>query len=302
MQLLNAPSATHRAIQLPGGAILPAAIQHAAPYLRPVPATADTGPSNDPAIRDRLAAHPAFGTLPEQDRQALLRWSRIRSLKRQEVICHQGDPAATVILVLDGYLKRSVSLADGGEVFLDIVAPGECTGETAALDLGTYDADITALSPSRLLLIDAKQFWQAFERRPDAMVAVLRLAREQVQRVTAQLVGIGGLAAPARLASVLLRLTRLPSSQPDGESAPLRLSQVELAVMTGVSRELINKQLSEWRAAGWVGMTGGSVTSIHAVALADVVGDDLGYDAGTSCAFNPLHRGSAAMPARRLSR
>jgi CRP/FNR family cyclic AMP-dependent transcriptional regulator len=299
MQLLNAPPAAHRSIQISGGAILPAAIQRSGLHLHPVPATAETATANDPALRDRLAAHPALGTLPEQDRQALLRWSRIRTLKRQEVICRQGDPATTVILVLDGYLKRSASLADGGEVFLDIAGPGECAGETAALDRCAHDADITALSPCRLLMIDARQFWQALERRPEALLTILRLSREQQRRITGQLIGIGGLPAPARLANVLRRLAQL--SDPGGEGVSLRLSQAELAVMTGVSRELVNKQLREWRDAGWVTMAGGTVTSIQAAALADVVGEDADRDMATIRKVAPPERTSAALTARRLS-
>jgi CRP-like cAMP-binding protein len=280
-------------------AIHSAAAQHTTPYLRPVPA--DPAPGNDPAVRQHLAAHPALGTLPEQDRHSLLRWSRIRTLKRREVICRQGDPAASVILVLDGYLKQSVALADGGEVFLDIAGPGECTGEFVALDRSAHDADITALSPCRLLMIDAGQFWQAFEHRPEALLAILRLGREQQQRITAQLVGLGGLAAPARLANALLRLAQLPPACADAAEIPLRLSQAELAVMTGATREMVNKQLGEWRAAGWVRMCGGTVISIDAAALAEVAGEDLDRDTRTVRAGVPAARGSAILPVRRSS-
>jgi CRP-like cAMP-binding protein len=291
MHLLNATSAAPRSLPIPGGTIHQAAIQHATPYLRSVPA--DPAPASDPTIRHHLAAHPALGALPEQDRNALLRWSRVRSLKRQEVICRQGDAASTVILVLEGYLKLSVACADGGEAFLDIAGPGDCAGAITALDRRAYDSDVTALSPARALMIDARQFWQTFERHPEALLAILRLATARLRRVTDQLAGIAGLPAPARLAKVLLRLTQLPAA---GTDAALRLSQVELAVMTGVSRELINKQLREWRDAGWVRMSSGSVTSVHEAALTRVAEGEMDRDLRPSVA--PQRR-SAAMPAGR---
>jgi CRP/FNR family transcriptional regulator, cyclic AMP receptor protein len=283
MLVLNTPPAAYPGLPLPGAPINPPAIRQSPPYLLPVrlsiPTAAEFGPATDPVVRNALAVHPALGTLSEQGRRTLLRWSRIRTLKRREVICRQGDPATTVILVLEGYLKLSVSLPDGAEVFLDIAAPGECAGEMAALDRLTHDADFTALSPCRLLIIDGRQFWRAFEGRPEASMAIVRLAADRLRRTTAQVVGLGGQTAAARLAKVLLRLASLASP------VPLQLSQGELGVMIGASREVVNKQLRDWRDAGWIQMTGGIVTSIEPTALALIAGDDAEQDATPCRAF-----------------
>ena len=192
MHLLNATSAAPRSLPIPGGNP-----PGGDPARHPVSPFGSGRPragqrSHHPPP-PRRASRPRCA--PEQDRNALLRWSRVRSLKRQEVICRQGDAASTVILVLENYLKLSVACADGGEAFLDIAGPGDCAGAITALDRRAHDSDVTALSPARALMIDARQFWQTFERHPEALLAILRLATARLRRVTDQLAGIAGLPA-----------------------------------------------------------------------------------------------------------
>ena len=275
MLVLNVSPASHGKIPILGGNIKPAAIHQAAAYLRSVPASAETGPGADPVVRKLFAAHPALSTLLEENRHALLSSSRIRLLTRQEVICRQDDPANTVILVLEGYVKQSRPLADGGEIFLDIAGPGDCAGEMAALEKRPYDADVTALSQCRLLLIDARQFRQILERQPEGLLAILRLANGRLWRVTEHFMDNRALAAPARLAKALLQLAQLPLAGPNGATCLLlRLSQSELGVMTNACREVVNKQLRAWRSAGWIGMSNGAVTSIHRVTLSKILEND----------------------------
>jgi CRP/FNR family cyclic AMP-dependent transcriptional regulator len=241
----------------------------------PVSTVTETGPAADPVVRKLMAAHSALGALPEQDRAALLRWSRIRLAKRQEVISRQGDPAGSVVLVLEGYLKSSVSLADGGEVFLDIAGPGSCVGEMFALHLRMHEANVTALSPARLLMIDARPFRHTFDRSPEGLLAILRLANARLQRTTGRLLDIRARSAPARLAKTILYLDLLSSSRINKSAGvPLRLSQSELGVMAGMSRELVNKHLGAWRDAGWIRLSAGAVCSVDTAALAHLSGGD----------------------------
>ena len=59
----------------------------------------------------------------------------------------------------------------------------------------------------------------------------------------------------------------------------MQLSQRELGLMTGASREVVNKQLRVWKAAGSVTLSQGIVTSIRRSALESEVGDaDCGID------------------------
>lgn len=280
MPVLNELPVSRRGRPPPSGSIDPAVIYTAAAYGRPDPTGAEAGPAADPAVRRLIAAHPALGALPEHEHRTLLQWSRIRPLKRQEVIFRQGDPASSVALVLDGLVKQSVPLADGGELFLDIAGPGSCIGDMLALHGRTHNADVIALGPGRLLMIDARQFRRMFDRLPEGLLALLRVANQRLQRMTEQLIDNRARTAPARLAKTVLQLARLASSNSYGPTGlALRLSQGELGTMAGMSRELVNKHLGAWRDAGWIRMSGGTVASVDTAALALMLGDEQDRDA-----------------------
>lgn len=241
-------------------------------FPRPVPSVGDIGAATDPAVRKAFAAHPVLRTLAEREQRALLTLSRIRTASPQDTICRRYDPSNAAILVLMGYVKLSRTAADGREVFFDIAGPGVCVGDVAVMQRRPHDADLIALSSCRLLFIDARQFRQTFERRESGLLAMLRLTDERLQRVAEQLEDTCTLAASSRLAKALLRLARCSQSPENGDVA-LRLSQRELAVMTGVCREVVNKQLRAWKAAGWLTLSNGVVTSIRVAPLSLQTGD-----------------------------
>jgi CRP-like cAMP-binding protein len=236
-------------------------------------------PRAEAATARLVAAHPALGTLPEADRQALLRWSNVRSLKRRERICEQGDPVSAVILLLEGYAKLSTPIDDGEEILLEVIGPGSCAGELTALQRRAHDATVTALSPCRVLLIDVRQFRQVFDRNPEGLLAMVHLANDRLQRATEQLVDSRKRTGPVRLAKAVLQLAGLSTTGPrHAASVPLGLSQGELAAMTGTCREVVNKQLGVWREAGYIRMSGGSVTSVDVTTLARLLRPESQHD------------------------
>jgi CRP-like cAMP-binding protein len=138
------------------GTINPATTRPPATYLRRVKPFAENGPASEPDISKKMfAAHAALSKLTQPDQQALLRRSRIRTVRRKEVIYRKGDPTSSLLLVLDGYVKLSWPLANGSEMVLDIAGPSGCVGDFVTIMNQAHDAYVTTLSPRRLLLIDA---------------------------------------------------------------------------------------------------------------------------------------------------
>jgi CRP-like cAMP-binding protein len=210
-------------------------------------------------------------------------------VKRRETVWRQGDTAGAVILVVHGYLKRSTPLADGNEVLLGLAGPGDCAGETTVLLERPHDASLTALTECILLMIDARQFRHAFGHEPEALLATMRSATEELQRTTQQLLDSRAQSTPGRLANVLLCLPRAPSSGPSGATRlGLRLSQSELGAMAGICREVVNRYLGIWRTAGWIEMSGGAVTSFDMAAVFKLSRDEAFAGSGAA-AFSRNH-------------
>ena len=296
MSGLNISQAAGRKAAVPGGNI--DMIYSPAAPARHGPVICDNGPGADPAVRRLFKAHPALGMLSEQERVTLLRRSRIRFHKRHDIICRQGDPASYIVLILEGFVKLSVPLSDGGEVFLEIARPGESFNEMLALQARPHASNATALSACQVLLIDTRQFREAFEPRPDRLLAVLRLVDERLQRTTEQLMDSRGLTAPVRLAKALLYLAALPPPHPGiGARLPFRLSQGELSFMAGMSREIVNKQLRAWRDAGWIEMSSGTVAWVDVKAFSAMVGGKSACLADSRC----RHGTDRCVPGQRVA-
>lgn len=212
----------------------------------------------------------AFSLLQAADRRELERWSKQQTIQRREFVIRQGEPGTNVILVLEGYVKL-FTVTDGREVVLDIVGPGASVGEVAVMNKWVHGAYATALTPCRLMLVDGRQFRQVIERRPEVLMAIMRLVSERLRRRTERMVDAIAMSAPARLAKALLQLARLQSSSlHQMNAAPLHLSQSELGSLTGLTRESVNKHLSTWRDNGWVLLNGGAVTVLNVAALSNL--------------------------------
>ena len=226
---------------------------------------------DDPALRI-VRAQSVLGLLPEKEQLALVRQSRIRPFPKNRVLFRTGDDGRSVVLVLSGYVKLSVTAANGREAVIEIARPGTIFGELAVLNGTPRQADAVALTDCRVMAIDGGLFRRAIASTPEAMFATIRLLSERLSTATAMSMEIGSLPAPVRLAKALLHLAETPSVR-SGDHVPIgvRLSQRELGAMTGMIRESVNKHLKAWSDAGWIEMVNGSVTLCDVRALRDFV-------------------------------
>ena len=228
----------------------------------------------DETLRALLSGHSLLSRLPERDRVDLLQWSTVKTVREREYIFRSGDPGRSVLLVLKGYVKISVTTSTGREVVLEIVQPYGCFGELAVMNNCPRAADATAITQCRLLAIDGRRFARAVERSPEGLHAVMHLVSERLRHTTQQVLDSVALPASARLAKTLLHLARMREpALKEGERIDFRLSQSELGSMTGLTRESINKLLGAWREAGWIQLGSRSLELLDPDALERLVSE-----------------------------
>ena len=228
----------------------------------------------DAAILSLIGKQSILSLVPEADLRALVRQGSVRSYRERESIIAHGDEGRTVMVVLHGYVKLSAMTPGGREVVLEIAGPGRVFGELAMLNDWPRTADAAALSPARVLSIDGAQFVRSLARSPEALFAVIRLLSQRLRVTTEQVTDSVALPAGARLAKAMMHLAGLHSHHvKEGLRIDLPLSQRELGGMTGLTRESINKHLSTWRDAGWVALSGKSLTLRDVGALQALLSD-----------------------------
>jgi CRP-like cAMP-binding protein len=226
------------------------------------------------AILEQLRRHELLRRFIAEDLRTLVTHATVLTHDDRDTLSTQGDAGRTVLLVVHGYVKLSALTASGREVVFDVVGPNDVFGELAVLIDNPRAATAVALAPCVLLAIDGRAFVDALARSPEAMFWMIRLLGQRVSRITEQMTDGLDLPAPGRLAKALLQLAA-PRSRPVkvGLQINLALPQRELGGMTGLIRESINKHLGAWRDAGWLSLSGRTITLRDVGALRALVRD-----------------------------
>jgi CRP-like cAMP-binding protein len=189
------------------------------------------------------------------------------------VVFPHGDRGAALPGVAAGRVRISASGAGGQEVFLNIMEPGDTFGEIAVMDGLPRTAGATAVEQTAQIVIKRADFLQLLEREPRLGIHLLKLLCERL-RWTSELVEESAfLAGPARLAKRLLILASLHGRAAGIGQLELRISQAELARFLGISRQIVNQHLSEWRRHGWVELGRSQIVIRNAAALRRMIAE-----------------------------
>src|SRR5882757_3714498 len=211
-----------------------------------------------------LRKHPYFVDLEPEAFDQLCRYAKHTTLKRGATIFSKGDPGNSLVAVISGTVKISISSPDGRNAILNLIGAGEIFGEIALLDGQPRSADCTANTNCELFIIDRREFIPFVRSQPtlamkfiELLCARLRWTSDQVEQIILQNL-------PGRLASALLRLTEKHKPSP---GRTITVTQQEISEMVGMSRESINKQLRAWESRGWVRLEHGAIVVLDAGSL-----------------------------------
>ena len=223
-----------------------------------------------------LRKHPIFCDLDPEALDQLCRYAKHSSLKRGATIVSKGDPGNSLIAVISGTVKISISSPDGRSAILNLIGPGEIFGEVAVLDGLARTADATANTNCEIYVIDRRDFLPFVRSQPalamkfiELLCTRLRWTSDQVEEVILQ-------DLPGRLASALLRLTEKHKLAQGGRT--IAITQQEISEMVGMTRESINKQLRVWAARSWVRLEHGAIVVLEADALRELAQAGAGAD------------------------
>ena len=216
-----------------------------------------------------LRKHPYFRDLGPEAFDQLCRYAKHSTLKRGTTISSKGDPGNSLIAVISGTIKISVSSAEGRSAILNLIGPGEITGEVSVLDGQPRSADVTANTNCEIFTIDRREFLPFVRSQPalamkfiELLCARLRWTSDQVEQLILQ-------DLPGRLASALIRLTEKHKEAQGGRT--IAVTQQEISEMVGMTRESINKQLRVWASRKWVRLEHGAIVVLNAGPLQALV-------------------------------
>jgi CRP-like cAMP-binding protein len=226
--------------------------------------------------REALLTSPFFRPMHSEELDEIIGFASDRRVPRGTVMFNKGDPGSSMMVVLAGRVRISNVSADGKEVTLNMIGPGEIVGEFALLDGKPRSADATAIEDTTLLVVERQQFLPFLLRDPSLVERLLVVLCDRLRRTSLALEEIALFDLPARLARLLMKLAAdygrpLPREQGGGVRIDVKLSQRDLSTLVASTRESVNKQLRIWRETGTIDQRDGYLIVLKPDALAALV-------------------------------
>src|SRR5258706_16242319 len=121
-----------------------------------------------------LRTVPLFAGFTEDQLRLLATAVNRRNVPRGTVVIVEGDPTDSLYIIISGRLKVMMSDAEGKEVILAMLGPGEYFGEMGLIDDEPRSATVVAIEPCELLYIAKRDFKKCLAENFDMAMAVMR--------------------------------------------------------------------------------------------------------------------------------
>ena len=171
-----------------------------------------------------------------------------RKLSRGEILIREGDPSASMFILLDGQLRVFTQDERGREVIFNTLGAGEIFGEMF-LDGGPRSASIRAVTPAECIEVGDSQIREFMRRYPEfSEVLVVKLIG-RLRQATSQ---IRSLALDDVFSRTVTAINELAVTSPGRRYLPTSITQQEIASSIGATREMVNHVFRDLRKAGFL--------------------------------------------------
>ncbi|MFC0388330.1 Crp/Fnr family transcriptional regulator [Muricoccus vinaceus] len=210
---------------------------------------------DEPCLMDELSRLPFFRPFGQAALEPLAAVARWRGYSAGQAVLEAGDPTREVSLIAEGELRVVMRSAGGHEMILAELRAGSMFGEIAAIDGGQRSASIVALTRARVCSIAAGPFMAFALSTPEASHHLMRSLTALVREKDMRLMELAVLPVRARLAALLLRLSRPRGGSGQIVSPPP--PHHELASRIGTRREVVSRTLGAMQREGLIELTRG---------------------------------------------
>ena len=185
-----------------------------------------------------------FAELPEEELTKVAQLFRERRYKKNDIIFFEEDTGHYLYFVKEGRVKVSRLLPNGKEMILAFHSEGEYFGEMALIDGGTTPASVTAVIPTVIYVMGAKEFANLLEN-PRINHIILKTLCSRCRNAWAQIEVLTFHNADARIRTAFYHMARQTGiNTGSGVKIPMHLTHKEISDIVGISRETATRVLS----------------------------------------------------------
>jgi len=200
---------------------------------------------------------PLLAGLSEGDRDALAAAVARRRYQKGDIVFQKEEPGHALFIVERGGVRIYVPSSQGNDLVLAMLGPGDFFGDLSLLDGRPRSASAAVTMETTLLMLERSDFIALITRRPAAAMAVLEAVASRLRETDEMASDLAFLDVAGRLAKRLLDLASVHGVQRlSGILIDLPITQEEMANMIGVTRESVNRNLSDFRRLGLISNQG----------------------------------------------
>lgn len=189
-----------------------------------------------------LEQFPLLQSLSPPELEAIRDKLKISTYEKGEIIIKKGEPSHHLLFLLKGEVDIIDFDAEGGEVWIATITPGQFFGELALILDEPRSADAIATQPSTVALLPRKHALELLTEHPAVAREMMRHLALTIKHQNQHLHMLNQPSATNRIKALLLLKAR---SYSGGllvvENLP---SQAQLAKMANTSRETVSRTLS----------------------------------------------------------
>jgi CRP-like cAMP-binding protein len=200
------------------------------------------------ATPNRASAN-LFSDLPEALASGLFATARPVKLAADQLLFLAGDPGEGCYLVHEGLLKVTMVSPTGGERILAILGPGAVVGELSMIDGAPRSTSVAAVRESALNFVSRADFHAFAERNPEVYKHIVTVLARRLRDTNSVVAAASFLSLKGRVARSLISLADAFGHDVGHGRVLIRqkVTQSDLAAMTGIARENVSRILNDWK-------------------------------------------------------
>lgn len=193
-----------------------------------------------------------FSWMSPEEIEEMARTTQMVSCRKKEIFFFSEEPSQTVYLVKKGRIKLFRDTADGREIILDILGPGEIFGELALAGEERRSHSAEALEDGLVCIIPRKFFEEMARRHPDFAFRIIKLIGLRFRAMESRIEDLAFQSVHDRLLFTLGDLAKKHGVPEENGAIRLPVTQANLAFLIGATREAVADQLKELKQEGLV--------------------------------------------------
>ena len=208
-----------------------------------------------------------FRDLPDKEKEFLLQNHSCISLKKGEMIFHEGNRAAGVYCLASGKVKVYKEGIGGREQIIRMVRPQGLIGFAAFISGNAYSASAVAIEESGDCHFDKEPFMKLIRRNPDLSMKLMRMMAIELSFSNGRTISLTQKHIRGRLAESLLVLRDTYGVENDGRTIKAYVSREDLACFSNMTTSNAIRTLSMFASESVIALDGKKISIVDPARL-----------------------------------